>query len=423
MKKNLLLLLSCFISAVASAQTEPANYKLSVDKFTLFYNQGAADSVFNLFNATMKAALPLEKTKQITDQLKTQLGNIQTTTFKNINNGIATYKTAFTKGVLVLKIGVDAENKLNMLQLLPYQEENQVKVDADLTESPIHLTLPDAQIQGSLITPKNSMGKIPVVLIIAGSGATDRNGNGSGLTANSYLLLANALGKNGIATLRFDKRFSGQTSTIKQETDLRFDDYVNDAVGFIKQLKADQRFSKVIVLGHSEGSLVGMIAAEREKVNGFVSLAGAGDTANKIITNQLKVIYPEAEYKMALLKLDSLRNGFKVAGNAADPFFRPSVQSYLISWFKYNPQTEIKKLKIPVLIVQGTTDLQVSVADAQNLKKAKPDANLVLIDGMNHVLKDAPADREKNAATYNNPVLPLNSNLVNAVIGFIGKIK
>jgi alpha-beta hydrolase superfamily lysophospholipase len=424
MKKPLLLLLHIiWISFTVSAQTEPANYQAGVLQFKNYYNKGAVDSIFNMFNANMKAALPLDKMQQMTQQLKTQLGDIKTTELKSFNNEVANYKTTFTNGVFALKMSFDAGNKLTGLLVQPYQEEMGNAIDPGLTETAVNVTAVGASLSGSIITPKNSTAKIPVVLIIAGSGATDRNGNTAGaITANSSFLLAEALGKAGIATARYDKRGIGKSTSSKTEIDLRFDDFVNDAIALIKQLKADPRFSKVIVLGHSEGSLVGMLAAEREKVNAYISLAGAGDAINKILEVQLKNESPEA-YKVTLGRLDSLSKGLTVKANAADPLFRPSVQPYMISWIKYNPQQEIKKLKIPVLIVNGITDIQVSVDNAQNLKKAKPDATLVLINGMNHILKQAPADREENIKTYNNPKLPVDTELVKAITAFVGKLK
>lgn len=322
-----------------------------------------------------------------------------------------------------MSLVLDVKDKISGFFFNPYQEKISYKIDPQLAQTPVTVNVTDATLAGSLIMPtKNSIGKVPVVLIIAGSGPTDRNGNSSlGVSANSYLLLADALGKAGIATLRYDKRYSGETKTTKAEVDLRFEDFVNDAIGFIKQLKTDPRFSKVIILGHSEGSLIGMVAAEREKVAAYISVEGAGDRADKVIAEQFKTM-PEV-YAANAAKLDSLGKGLTVSAASNDPLFRLSVQLYLISWFKYNPQIEIAKLKVPVLILQGTTDFQVSVGDAQNLKKAKPDATLVLVEGMNHVLKQAPADREQNIKTYNKPELPVDPSLIKTIVQFVGGLK
>jgi len=281
-------------------------------------------------------------------------------------------------------------------------------------------------ISGTLAMPKNAADKIPVVLIIAGSGPTDRDGNSPklGLASNAYKMIANELGKNGFASLRYDKRLVGQSVSSTKENELRFEDYVDDAVGLINMLNDDQRFSKIIILGHSEGSLVGMMAANGQPVKAFISVAGAGDSADKIMTEQMKskgALISDGFNRM----LDSLKRG-KTTDNidpSLYPYARPSIQKYLMSWFRYNPIREIKKIKIPILILQGTTDLQVTVSDAEKLKKAKSDAILDIIPGMNHIMKDAPADRDKNIATYNEPELPLKSEFVKALISFLNKQK
>lgn len=416
MKKTLLLLLSCFFSAIASAQTEPAVYKSNSEKLRTFYDKDQADSLYQLFGKVLKAAVPEDKTGLMITQLKGQLGALKQLQFDSLKTPVAFYNAAFEKGNFIMSLVLDDENKINGFYFKPAPAVTK-PVAAGLKETPFEVNTTDASLSGSLVIPEKTNSKIPVVLIIAGSGPTDRDGNGLGFNANSYFMLANVLGKAGIASVRYDKRGIGKSSTKKSINDVRFDDFVNDADALIRSLKADSRFSKVIVLGHSEGSLIGMIAAEKEKVDGFISLAGAGDKANKVITEQYKA-QPKEIFTTSKAKLDSLAKGLNVSANN-DPMFASNLQPYMISWMKYDPQTEIKKLQIPVLIVQGTNDLQVSVADAKKLKKVKPDAKLVIIDGVNHVLKPAPYDREKNVATYNQPLLPLDSNLINAVVGFV----
>ncbi len=110
--------------------------------------------------------------------------------------------------------------------------------------------------------------------------------------------------------------------------------------------------------------------------------------------------------------LDSMKRGKTIDNIDPRMYFlaRPSIQRYLMSWFRYDPPRVLKTLKIPVLIIQGTTDLQVTVGDAEKLKKVKSDATVLIIPGMNHVLKDAPADRDQNLATYNKPICRLKLN-------------
>jgi len=204
----------------------------------------------------------------------------------------------------------------------------------------------------------------------------------------------------------------------KNESDLRFEDYVNDAKEWIQFLRQDKRFSKIIVIGHSEGSLIGMIAANT--ADKFVSIAGVGQPAYKTIKEQMSA-QPQEVLDLCYPILDSLTKG-KTVDNVnpkINYLFRPSVQPYLISWFKYDPQSEIQKLTIPILIIQGTYDIQVSVEDAKRLSNANLKAQLILIDKMNHILRSVDGDRQANIATYNNASLPLVDDLVKDITSFI----
>ena len=207
---------------------------------------------------------------------------------------------------------------------------------------------------------------------------------------------------------------------------MRFENYVNDAQEWLALLEKDKRFSKLIIAGHSEGALIGMIAATHNKhVNAYISIAGAGRPADEILKEQLEKTSPSVK-DILFPMLDILKKGDTV-GNVAVlfyPLFRPSVQPYMISWFKYNPQLEIKKLEIPILIIQGTTDIQVTENDASLLSKAQPSAELKLIKNMNHVLKDCDTmDKEKQKTIYDSPDLPLNKELTTEIVSFIKKIK
>jgi len=302
-----------------------------------------------------------------------------------------------------------------------------LKVDANITapdpnstETDITLTTKTGQIFGTLALPK-SFSKGPVVLIIAGSGPTDRNCNNPMAQCDAYKKMAYALSAKKIASVRYDKRGIAQSAAaMGQESNIRFDHYVNDAKEWIQLLKQDKRFTEIIVLGHSEGSLIGMIAAAN--ADKFISIAGPGESADKTLKTQLSA-QPKEIQDMTFPIIDSLANG-KTVDNVNPmlaSLFRASVQPYLISWFKYDPQIEIKKLNIPTLIVQGTNDIQVKVDDAKRLSVANPKAQLVLIDKMNHILRLVDGDAQANLATYNQPSLPLAVELVSSITNFILK--
>lgn len=302
----------------------------------------------------------------------------------------------------------------------------QTKIGSTTSESELVLKTSTGNIYGTLTVPAN-VKKSPVVLIIAGSGPTNRDCNSTvGIQTNAYKMLAEGFAKNNISSLRFDKRGIGKSkSAMTSESDLRFETYVKDVASWILLLKADKRFSKMIILGHSEGSLIGMLAAEQTTIGGLISVAGPGKSADQVLQEQLKPQLPPQLLMESNRIMGNLKMG-KTVDNV-DPnlasLYRPSVQPYMISWIKYNPTQEIKKLKVPVLIIQGTTDLQVTVNDARLLSAAQPDAKLFIVDKMNHVLKESDADVTKNMATYKNPTLALKTGLIDAMVNFIRTIK
>lgn len=293
-------------------------------------------------------------------------------------------------------------------------------------------------IYGTLTVPEAKK-PMPVALFIAGSGPTDRDGNNPMMKNNSLKFLGEALNAQGIATLRYDKRgIAASKNAMKNETDIRFNMMVDDAADLVKTLKADKRFSKVIVVGHSEGSTIGLKAVSLAGADAMVSIAGPGKKADLVLREQLnasldpsKGINPEASEQMrqareiANLYLDTLAKGDTLHNPlpSMSTIFRPSVQPYLISWFKYDPQELISKLKVPVLILQGNTDLQVKEADAMLLSKADPAAKVVIIDKMNHVLKHTELEQKANHATYFDATLPVVPELVTAVVSFIKGLK
>ena len=294
---------------------------------------------------------------------------------------------------------------------------------AQVKEEPLRLETPTGTLAGTLALPGSS-GKPPVVLIIAGSGPTDRDGNSAMLPGHndSLNMLATALAEAGFASLRYDKRGVGASlAATPAESALRFDTYVDDAAAWIARLNADPRFGAVTVLGHSEGALIGMMAAQRGGAAAYVSIAGIADGTGTILRRQLAGKLPPELAAANERILASLEGGTTVADVPAQlmVFYRPSVQPYLVSQLRIQPAAELAKLRIPVLVVQGTTDIQVGVDQAKALKLAKQDAQLSIIPGMNHVLKDVPADSQRQLASYGDPALPLAPGLVPAITGFL----
>lgn len=291
---------------------------------------------------------------------------------------------------------------------------------AQVVEKNIEIKLNNGVLDGSLTYTNN---KNNLAIIIAGSGPTDRNGNSiAGINTNSYKLLATELQKNNIATLRYDKRGVGKSVFANtDESKLSFEDYINDAILLYHYAKDSLNYNKVFFIGHSEGSLIGIIASQRTNVNYFISLSGAGRPIDEVILSQLES-QSSMIYDVAKNIFDILKSG-KTSNDVPEylySLFRPSVQPYLISWLKYNPADEIKKIKAPVLIINGSCDIQTKPSEAQLLYMANTKNKLLIINKMTHTLKTTSTEcDDSDMATYTNENLPISSELVNAIVSFI----
>ena len=275
----------------------------------------------------------------------------------------------------------------------------------------------DPEVQGTLLSPKGE-NQPPLAILIAGSGPTDRDGNQALFKNNSLKYLAEGLAQKGIATFRYDKRVIAQINNATvQEEKMTFEDEVNDALLVVNHFK--DKYKKIILIGHYEGALIGLLVAQKVVVSKFVSISGAGNSSATLIEEQIGKNAPQLKEESQKI-ISQLRKG-ELVDNISPylaPVFRKSVQPYLISWFKYEPAKEIAKLQIPILIVQGTNDLQVEDKEAQLLKEAQPKAQLLLIEGMNHVLKKVKT-LEENQLSYLNPDLPISGELVEGIASFI----
>jgi len=294
------------------------------------------------------------------------------------------------------------------------------KINAQVNESIFTINITGGVLEGSLISQPS---KNKLAIIIAGSGPTDRNGNNPlNVKANSYKMLAEELNKEKIASIRYDKRAIGKSKLqVNDESKLLFTDYVNDAVALYKYAKDSLGYKEVYFIGHSEGSLIGMLATIETKAQGYISISGAGRSIDEIIEQQIES-QPEEVKQVVHEIFVSLKAGKEVddVPQALYTLFRPSVQPYMISWIKYNPSEEIKKLTQPILLINGTCDIQVKPSEAELLNKANPNSKLVIIKKMTHALKDTGDDcNDAGMKTYTDPTLPLNTELVDTIIKFI----
>ncbi|MBT2340523.1 MULTISPECIES: alpha/beta hydrolase [Pseudomonas] len=296
---------------------------------------------------------------------------------------------------------------------------------AAVLQRPISLDTGNGELFGSLLLPKSDT-PVPVVLIISGSGPTDRDGNNpEGGRNDSLKRLAWVLARHNIASVRYDKRgVAASLAATPDERNLSVEAYVADAVAWSRKLAADPRMGPVILLGHSEGALIASLAAPQANAAAVISLSGSARPIDQVLRQQLGSRLPPPLMLRSNELLDSLKAGR--LDTDVPPhlqvIFRPSVQPYLISLFRQDPAQAFAALKMPALIIQGSHDIQVSVDDARQLKAAKPDAELALIEGMNHVMRIVPKDVKQQLASYKNPNLPLAAELGTRISAFISSI-
>lgn len=291
-----------------------------------------------------------------------------------------------------------------------------------LVGEPLELKVASGTLAATLDLPPGA-GPWPVVLLHPGSGPTDRDGNNPLMRNNSLKMLGRALAAEGIAVLRIDKLgVGGSAKVLLKEEDARLGRYAGDVTAWVNLLRKDGRFTKVGLVGHSEGALIALLAAKDAKPDAVVSLCGPGRKLGDVIRDQLKARLPQAMYESALPVIAELEAGRTVKDPPAalNALFRPSVQPFLIDLFSHDPAALAAAYRGPLLAVTGTTDIQVSVKDGERLAAARPGVRHVAIDGMNHVLKAvAGTELAGQLPSYGDPVLPLHPKLVGEVAGFL----
>ncbi|WP_134091645.1 DUF3887 domain-containing protein [Olivibacter sp. XZL3] len=395
-------------------------------KFISLMADSSYKEALDLTSVDFKAKVSPAALSQIWEGINRQFGAFEQVELPDSTSSTKTplvLQAIFKDYILPLTFHFNTNGDISgfFIQQQPKIRANTSKSPANFPEEALKIKVNGGIISGTLMTPKNPQAGAPVALIIAGSGPTDRNGNNLyGVKANSYLLLAEALADNGIASFRYDKRLVGESANFQtSQNELVVDDFVNDAVILGNFLKTRKEFGKLYIIGHSEGSNIGMLASEQLNPAAFISLCGPGENLSTVLERQLLAqpsLKKQAEPIIELLKQGKTTNNVPTELNS---LFAPVVQGFLISSFKIDPAEEIRKLKIPVLIVGGTTDLQVPVSHAEKLKAANPKATLLLVKNMNHTLKTAPRNKEANIKTYTQPGLPLNSDLVIGLVNFL----
>jgi uncharacterized protein len=391
------------------AQAEPARATAAaLRKVITDLQRGTPDA------ASMEPALYAALQSQGGAGLLARFGALQGIEFVASQNGADVYRATFQNGVTLWTIALSPSGRIAGLFFKPVDAPE--KAGEDVTV---------AGLSGTLLKPAG-VERPPVVLLVAGSGPTDRNGNQAGTGPGTLRQLAEALAQRGIASLRYDKRGIGRSAVAGlREQDMVLGSFVDDAAAWVTWLQQRRDLGAPIIAGHSEGGLIAILLAKRVLVSGIVLVAAPGRRLGDVLREQLQQNgMPAPLLSDALATIAALERGESVSNVKPElaPLFRPSVQPFMRSMLAVDPASELAGLKLPVMIVSGGHDLQVSAADAALLAKARPDATRLDIADMNHVLKIAPADRAGQQDAYANPSLPLAPGLGDAVAGFVQRV-
>jgi alpha-beta hydrolase superfamily lysophospholipase len=339
------------------------------------------------------------------------LGRLQQVEFTGAENGTDVYKVTFDHGATNWLIRIAPTGKIAGLLFKPVAAPEARGDDVALNG-----------LSGTLLKPRDSEHP-PVVLLISGSGPTDRNGNQGGTGPGELRQLAEALAEKGIASLRYDKRAVGRSAVAGlREEDFVLNSFVDDAVAWLDWLRQRPDLGPRIIVGHSEGGLIALLAAKRTAVAGIVLLATPGRKLGYVIRDQLQAsgMDPALQTEASTI-VAALERGETVprVSPALHALFRPSVQPYMISELAIDPVKELKAFTLPLMIVSGGHDLQITAADAALLFAERPDATRLTISDMNHVLKLTPVDRAGQQEAYASPNIPLAAGLSDAIANFV----
>ena len=326
----------------------------------------------------------------------------------------------------VVTMGVLCAAASDLAAQLPTGAATPVERDppAAVAESPFTFARDGLTLHGTVAMPRAVPDRMPVVVIVAGSGPTDRNANGPLVSTNAYAFLAWGLAEEGIASLRYDKRGIGMSAGAGGDpTTLTIDDYVADVTAAAAAVASDERFSNVILLGHSEGAGHVLQAANRgAPQGGVVMVAGMGRRLADVVHEQIARHADSTTAAVADSAFARFLRG-EDPGEVppiAQPLIVPAYRNFLRSMAAYDPQSEARDFAGPLLILQGTTDVQVTLEDAELLHAAQPRATLVRLENVNHVLKLIESvDLPSQTKTYGDPSLPLAPSVVPAIARWI----
>ncbi len=275
--------------------------------------------------------------------------------------------------------------------------------------------------EGLLVTPYSDE-NIPLIIFIMDAGAINRDGNDRMSKNDTFKQLSHELARSGVATYRYDKRLFKMDGLGIKEHEISFDHYIEDAISIINYFKKNGNYSRIVIAGHGQGSLVSIMAATRSSIDGLISIAGNAQSIDQVIIEQIAKQAPGLD-KSASVAFEQLKKNGRAAGYdpALESIFRYNQQSFMKSWIQYDPSKEISKLEIPILIMQGDKDIQVELAQAEKLKESAPQAEYLIVTNMNHILKEIKGGRLENHKSYNEPTRKIMPEVLTSITNFVSQ--
>lgn len=259
-------------------------------------------------------------------------------------------------------------------------------------------------LAGTISKPANATGRLPAVILLGGSGPTDRDETAFGIPI--FGQVANALADAGFMVLRYDKRGVGQSGGRTESA--RLDDYAEDAKAAIKTMsdRKDVDRKRIAVVGHSEGGWIAMLASSKnDRVSAVGLIATVGVTGQEL--NLYQVVHglersgrPENE-QQSTIDLQKQIQQAVVTGkgweaiNVPDSVKRQADTPYFQSFLTFDPAKHMKDVDQPLLIVQGERDMQVPPSNADQLetlarsRKKNVPVDKIKVPGINHLLVPA----------------------------------
>lgn len=295
-------------------------------------------------------------------------------------------------------------------------------------ERPIEAAGPKGPLKGTLLTPAGADARTPVVLIIPGSGPTDRDGdNPLGVKGGSYRQIAEGLAERGVSSVRIDKRgMFASAGAIADPNAVTIADYAADTREWIGSILKATGARCVWLLGHSEGGLIALASTTRAgpELCGLVLAAAPGRKLGDVMREQFKRNPANAPIlEPALSAIDALEAGKSVPVTdlpfPLDRIFNPAIQPFLTSLMSYDPPALARAYSGPILVLHGENDIQITAEDAQALASARPGVRRVEFKGLNHLFRPSGSSPQETQASYGDPFGKVPPEVPQAIVDFL----